>query len=343
VNDRPAVLRLEASGNSWDAFVARSHDATFCHLSGWRDIMADVLGHECHYAAAVDDEGSWCGILPLVRVRSALFGSYVVSMPFLNYGGPLGSVTAQERLSQFALLEARRFNAGLLELRNRELVPSVLRVHPRKIIVVLQLPKSSKELWDGFPSKLRSQIRRAMKAELEPRFGLDQIEPFYEVFSRNMRDLGTPVMPRSWFEAIGKTFPHLAHFGVVYHRGVPVAGGCGFLWRGEFEITWASALREFNQLAPNMLLYWSFMQHLIGLKAHTFNFGRCTQGGGTHRFKSQWGGTDVPLPWAQWSPGEVTATPSPDRRAYRVAAALWRHLPLPVTNRVGPVLARVIP
>jgi len=37
------------------------------------------------------------GVLPLVRVRSFVFGHYLVSMPFLNYGGPLGdgeSVTA---------------------------------------------------------------------------------------------------------------------------------------------------------------------------------------------------------------------------------------------------------
>ena len=343
MTDRPAVLRLEASANAWDAFVARTPEATFCHLSGWRDIMADVLGHECHYSAAVDDEGTWCGVLPLVRVRSPLFGSYLVSMPFLNYGGPSGDVTAQGQLSQFALREARRLNAGLLELRNRQPVSSPLTVHARKITVLLPLPDSASQLWDRFPSKLRSQIRRATKAELESRFGLDQLDPFYDVFSRNMRDLGTPVMPRPWFDAIARTFPQLVQFGVVYHRGVPVAGGCGFLWRGEFEITWASSLREFNQLAPNMLLYWSFMSRLVELNVRTFNFGRCTPDSGTHRFKAQWGGTDVPLPWAQWSPTKVKATPSPDRRAYRMAAAVWRRLPLPLTNRVGPVLARVIP
>ena len=108
-------------------------------------------------------------------------------------------------------------------------------------------------------------------------------------------------------------------------------------------MTWASSLREFNQLAPNMLLYWSFMSRMIELGATTFNFGRCTVGGGTHKFKTQWGGTDATLPWAQWSPTAVKTTPNPDRTPYRLAAAVWRHLPLPVTNRVGPVLARVIP
>jgi FemAB-related protein (PEP-CTERM system-associated) len=343
VSDQPCILPVEASSAAWDRFVAGSPEATFCHLSGWREIMTDVLGHECRYAAALDDDGEWCGVLPMVRVRSPLFGRYLISMPFLNYGGPVGSPTAQDRLACFALSEARRLGAELLELRNRVAFSSGLVTNARKITVVLPMPRTTELLWKQFPSKLRSQIRRAMKAELTTRFGLDQVDAFYSVFSRNMRDLGTPVMPRGWFEAIARTFPGLAQFGVVYRGDTPVAAGCGFVWRGEFEMTWASSLREFNQLAPNMLLYSSFMERMIELGISDFNFGRCTPGGGTHRFKSQWGAKDEPLPWVQWSAAQVQTTPSPDRPAYRMAAAVWRHLPLPVTNRVGPVLARVIP
>jgi FemAB-related protein (PEP-CTERM system-associated) len=291
----------------------------------------------------MDESGEWCGVLPLVRVRSPLFGRYLVSMPFLNYGGPIGTRDAQERLSRFAMNQAKQLGAQLLELRNRSAVASCLELNQRKITVNLPLPGSSAELWERFPSKLRSQIRRATKGGLETRFGLDQAEPFYSVFSRNMRDLGTPVMPRGWFESIARVFPQLVRFGVVYQGSVPVAAACGFVWRDEFEMTWASSLREFNHLAPNMLLYCSFMERMIQSGVQTFNFGRCTPGGGTHRFKTQWGGIDEPLPWGQWSPTQVRTTPSPDTPAYRVATAVWKRLPLNVTNRVGPALARVIP
>ncbi|HLQ23813.1 MAG TPA: hypothetical protein VK132_11435, partial [Gemmatimonadales bacterium] len=98
-----------------------------------------------------------------------------------------------------------------------------------------------------------------------------------------------------------------------------------------------------NHLAANMLLYWSFMQRVVAAGGRIFNFGRCTPGGGTHRFKRQWGGVDVPLPWAQWSPNSVRATPSPDRPVFRVASAVWRRLPLGITNALGPALARVLP
>ena len=336
-------MPLDGDGAAWDAFVESAPDATFCHLAGWRGILTDVMGRDCRFVAARDDAGAWRGVLPLVRVESRLFGKYVVSMPFLNYGGPAGDLAGRSALERHARSEARRSGAALLELRSRAHASPVLDISGRKITVLLDLPDSADALWQRFPSKLRSQVRHGEKSGLTARFGRDQREPFYEVLARNMRDLGTPVLPAAWFEAIAQTFPQLVEFAAVYRGDVPIAAGCGFRWRDEFEITWASSLREFNSLAGNMLLYWLFMQRMIGAGVKTFNFGRCTPGGGTHRFKRQWGGSDVVLPWGQWSPSEVRATPSPDGGKYRLATAVWRHLPLAVANRVGPLLARVIP
>jgi hypothetical protein len=160
-----------------------------------------------------------------------------------------------------------------------------------------------------------------------------------------MRDLGTPVLGRQFFEQIGLMLPEHVEFGVVYLNDEPVAAGCGFVWKDEFERTWASSLREHNRTAPNMLLYWSFMERMVQRGLRIFNFGRCTPDGGTHRFKKQWGDTrDVPLPWAQWSRRGVTATPNPDGGSVlRLATRAWSRLPLPVANALGPRLARALP
>jgi serine/alanine adding enzyme len=338
------VALLDGGESAWDAFATAATDSTFCHLSGWRDVMTDVLGHACHYLSASAEDGATCAVLPLVRVKSPLFGDYLVSMPFLNAGGPVGAPDGVATLVEHAATLARRLGVDLLELRARqELSPTPLRVSSRKITVRLDLPTSAGVLWDGFEPKLRSQIRRPQKEGLEARFGLDQLDAFYDVFAINMRALGTPVLPRRFFERIAERFPSLVVFGAVYRAAQPVAAGCGFVWRDEFEMTWASSLREYSRLAPNMLLYWSFLEHVIGRDVRVFDFGRCTPGGGTHRFKQQWGATDVPLPWLQWSSRHVAATPSPDRPAFKVASAVWRRLPLAVTNRIGPLLARQIP
>jgi len=337
------TLPLNGNAASWDAFVAGAEGSSFCHLAGWRDILSDVLGAECLYRVAVDPDGALQGVLPLVRVRSWLFGHYLVSVPFLNDGGPLGTRDARRQLAEEAVAEARRSGADLLELRTRDAVGLGLPVSSRKVTVLLPLPPNADDLFKSFPSKLRSQLRRPMKEGLTARFGPDQVEPFYGVFARTMRDLGTPVLPRSFFERVATAFPDLAVFGVVYRGDQPLAGGCGFLWREEFEMTWAGALRESRTLAANMLLYWAFMQEMIARAARVFNFGRCTPGGGTHLFKQQWGGADVALPWCQYTPRAVKATPSPDDPAFSWGPRLWRRLPLSIANRLGPRLIRFLP
>jgi serine/alanine adding enzyme len=339
-----AVSTMLGADAAWDAFVRRSPGSTFCHLSGWRHIMRDVLGHENRSMVAVDeDDGSIRGILPLVRVRSRLLGHYLISMPFLNAGGPLGTEDAVATLVKSAMDDAKRTNVDLLELRTRSALDHGLRRSDRKITVHLQLAGTQEENWKALHSKVRSQVRRAQKEGLTATFGPDQREAFYALFADNMRRLGTPVLPAALFERIATTFPKLVEFGVIRLGDVPVAAGCGFHWRNQFEITWAASSREHSRMAPNMLLYWEFFERARARGARTFDFGRCTPGSGTHMFKRQWGGKDVALPWAQWSAREVTSTPTQDRGMFRLASTCWSHLPLGVTNRVGPWIAAKLP
>lgn len=327
----------------WDRVVTADPDGTFDHLAAWRQVMTEALGHSVHYWGAVDETGALEGVLPLVRVRSLLFGHYLVSMPFLNAGGALGTPRARDLLVAHAVREAQGAGADLLELRTRGAAPFGLTVSERKITHVLPLPGRAEELWGRFPGKLRSQIRRAEKDGLVARTGPAERESFYRVFSRHMRALGTPVLPASWFASIATHLPGEAVFVVVYAGETPVAGACGFVWRGGCEITWASALREWQRSAPNMLLYWEFLRTAIARGCTLFDFGRCTRGSATHAFKRQWGGEDLPLTWGQWRSGAVAAPPSPDRPHFRLASACWRRLPLAVTERLGPHLARCLP
>ena len=341
-------MRIEpfAGGiNEWDSFVRGRTDWSHFHLIGWRRVIERVFGHECLYLAARDErDGQLTGVLPLVRVRSVVFGHYLVSMPFVNYGGPLGDDRAIAALTDHAAEIARESGVKLLELRSRIALPIALPVSHRKITVLLDIPSGGPELlWKRLDAKVRSQVRRPQKEGVTVRFGADQVEPFFDVFARHMRDLGTPTQSRRLFEAIGDVFPHDAWFGCAYRGGRPVAGGCGFRWGNEFEMTWASALLEFRRLAPNMLLYWSFMERAAAEGVSVFNFGRCTPGGGTHRFKQQWGTRDEQLWWYGLSASEGVKTPTPDDRAYAWGPRLWKRLPTPVATALGPRIVRYIP
>jgi len=328
------TIPFDGDGTRWDALVGGDAESSYTHLAGWHDVMANALGNQPLFRIARDSDGRWVGLLPLVRVRAPLVGHYLLSMPFLNSGGPLGRADATLALSTWAALEAARSRADLLELRNRTDVSPALRQTSRKITVRLPLPATAAALFESFPSKLRSQIRRSQREGFEVRSGAAE---------RTMRTLGTPVLPSKFFDAIAATFPAIVEFIVVYKGAEPVAAGCGFEWRGEFELMWAGMRREWQRAAPNMLMYWSCMERSIARGAHTFDFGRCSPGSGTHVFKRQWGGVDVALPWAEWSARAMTAPPAKDRLLFRAAAACWRRLPLAVANHVGPTIARCLP
>jgi len=277
-------------------------------------------------------------------MKSRLFGDYLMSMPFVNYGGPVGSPEACRLLVEEAIRLSGEMDVDLLELRSREALGLDLRASRQKVTVLLPLPEDPQLLWkEGLRSKVRSQIRRPMKAGMTTQFGVEHLPAFYRVFSRNMRDLGTPVLPPHFFDAIRHVFSDQFVVCAIYHGNTPVAAGCGLCYGGEFELTWASSLQKYNREAPNMLLYWSLMEEMIRRGVHTFNFGRCTPGEGTHRFKLQWGGVDVPLHWTQWSPTGVADTPSPEKGMYKTAVALWRRLPVPVANAIGPFITRSLP
>jgi FemAB-related protein (PEP-CTERM system-associated) len=306
--------------------------------------MREVLGHQPLYLAAVDEGGAVRGILPLVRVRSIL-GHYLISLPFLNDGGPLGAESVQQALVEHAVAEAKDSGASLLELRGRSNAPGPVTPTHRRISVRLALPDSVEDFWSRtLRPKLRAQIRRPSKEGLTFRAGGDELNAFYDVFARNMRDLGTPVLPKAFFQRGAAEFGQSMIFAAVYAAdGRPVAGACCLAWRDEIEVTWASSLQEYNRLAPNMLLYSRLMEEAIGRDLKVFNFGRCAPGGSTHHFKRQWGGEDVPLPWPSWSRSVDAGVPSADGRFYHFAVKAWRRLPVAVANRVGPKLARLLP
>jgi FemAB-related protein (PEP-CTERM system-associated) len=339
------VAPFRGAPAEWDAFVRRQRDWTHFHLLGWRAVMERVFDHECLYLAAHDDAGALEAVLPLVRVKSVLFGHYLVSMPFLNYGGPLGSPAGIAVLAREARRLADDGGAKLLELRSRVELPLAMPVSHRKITVVLDLPAGDDPaaLWQALGSKLRSQIKRPQKEGVTVRFGPDQVAPFFSIFSRHMRDLGTPTQPRTLFDAIAEQFGDSVWFGCAYLGNEAVAGGCAFRWDDEVEMTWASSLVAHKRLAPNMLLYWSFMERAVREGVRTFNFGRCTPGAGTHQFKRQWGSRDEQLWWYQHSARGVAATPSPEAGAYSWGPRAWKRLPVGVATALGPRIVRFIP
>jgi len=339
------ITTLESETKLWDDFVQRQPAARGPHLSGWKKIIEESFGHRGIYLMARDN-GTVHGVLPLVHLRSRLFGSFLISVPFLNYGGIVSDhPAAPPALFDHARALAADRGAAYVELRHEAPQLENVPTKQHKIAMVLDLPDTPEKLFNQFPAKLRSQIRKPMKENLTVRLGREEeLANFYDVFSINMRDLGTPVYSRSFFASILKHFPDSAWICTIMKDAQPLASGflCGF--RGTLEIPWASSLREYNHLSPNMLLYWAILEFAVKQGFKQFDFGRCTKGEGTYNFKKQWGAQEVPLHWQYWlANGNALPELAPTNPKYQLAIRVWQKLPLFVTRMVGPSIIRNIP
>lgn len=211
--------------------------------------------------------------------------------------------------------------------------------------MLLPLGEDADKLWRSFPSKLRSQIRRAQREDYYIKHGgTELLNDWYRVFARNMRDLGTPVYSKLWFAELLRAFPNKTSLHVVYIKEKPVSAGFLIGDKSVMQIPWASTLKEYNHLSVNMLLYWHVLQFSIAQKCHWFDFGRSTRDAGTYRFKKQWGAEELPHFWHYALPdGETLPAINPDNPKYRLMIAVWQRLPVWLTRIIGPPVIRGIP
>lgn len=340
-------LYSDGDGERWDRYVLRASNSSCYHLSGWKGIVEKSFGHRTHYLVSETNTGEVNGTLPLVNLKSAFFGNFLISLPYFNYGG----ICADNHETEEALLEqaidiAKRCKADHIELRHTRNYTNGLPVKTAKVSMRLSLPNNIEELWHSFPSKLRSQVQRPIKAGMFARIGREEeLDSFYSVFSVNMRDLGTPVYSKVFFQNILKEFPKTSWILTVYTKeGFPVASGFLVGFKDVLEIPWASSLRSHNRFSPNMLLYWNALQ--FGCEHHygTFDFGRSTPGEGTYRFKEQWGAKPVQLYWHYWlSKGGPIPELNPHNPKFKIALYVWQRLPLSVTNLIGPSIVKNLP
>ncbi|MDO6824584.1 FemAB family XrtA/PEP-CTERM system-associated protein [Marinobacter sp. 1_MG-2023] len=352
--------------HEYDEYVAEHHQATPYHLSAWLQATESAYGHTSWLITA-HHEGNLCGVLPMVEVKPPIGGGSLVSLPFCDLGGVLvDNAGIRERLIAEAKVLADTNHIKILELREGgpvlemgqgdpekqgKLTVQALPAHT-KVRMLCDLPENSEALFKSYKPKLRSQIRKAEKNGLraELRTEPDAVNLFYAVFSQNMRRLGSPVHSLQWFQDLKASYSDQMLIGVVFQDEKPVGAGIVLLGSKQACIPWASTLEEFNRLAPNMLLYWTLLSHVCDLGYTCFDFGRSTLGEGTYRFKKQWGAEPYALIWTEYRNGDQVQNSS-DANGNRTSGVsrlrpfvenIWRQLPLPFTNWLGPKLRRYI-
>ncbi len=329
----------------WNSYVVGHPAATQYHRYEWLPIVEHSFNHRV-YPLVAREAGRIRGIFPLVHIKSMLFGNVVVSLPFLTSGGILAENDGvRERLWHAAIDLARSWGATSLESREFSACGLADHTKAHKATMVLVLAASIEAQWARFDAKLRNQIRKAERSGLIVRVGrIQDLEGFYEVFSTNMRDLGTPVYGRRFFEKMFEYFPETSSVFSVCLGNTVIASCVAIESETSVEVPSASSLREYRSLCPNTLMYWAVIQAAIKAGRAQFDFGRSTIGDGTYKFKEQWGAKAVPMYFNYWLkdtkniPNMTTTNP-----AYQPVISFWKRLPVWLSRVLGPSIIRNIP
>jgi FemAB-related protein (PEP-CTERM system-associated) len=342
---RKVVPFTEFYRAAWSRFVGSSPNATVGHQIGLKEAIERGLGDKPCYLLALDNENV-TGILPLFEKRTWWQSTYLISSPWIDYGG----ICADDKESEEMLLAeaskiARERKAKFIEFRSISTYDLGLSLRTDKVSFFLKLERDPEIVWKGFDSKLRNQIRKSQKnGVVTCTGGIELLPEFYKVFAWKMHDLGTPVWSFKLFESILHFLPESSRIVLVKRGDQTLAGALLLSFKDTLYIPSASAYRFALQYCPYDALYWSVIKSGCENGYGYFDFGRSTWNCSTFKFKKQWCPAPTQLNW-QYYLNRATTVPmiSPSNRKYRFFVKAWRLLPLEVANFLGPEVMRNFP
>jgi len=325
----------------WDEFVSGCPEATFFHRSGWKSVLQESFGHRTHYLLAERASGI-VGVLPLAQVKSLFFGHSLVSLPFCAYGGVAatdpGAVSALHRSAREL---GKRLGVEHLELRDRtqrepEWPQQNLYVTFRKEL----LPDAEANML-AIPRKQRAVVRKGIKNGLTSHVDAG-VDRFFALYADNMHRHGTPPLSRRYFEMLQQTFGRdVEVLTVTDAGGRAVSSVLSFYFRDEVLPYYAGDDEVARDLGGNDFKYWELMRRACERGVRVFDYGRSKQGTGPFDFKRNWGFEPAPLAYEYclYRRDRIPEN-NPLNPKYRALIALWRRLPIPVANLLGPHVVR---
>ena len=341
----PTIRMLDdASAPAWDAFVEAMPGGTFCHRAAWAAVLRKAFGHRTFFAYAEQD-GAITGVLPLAQVKTVLFGNSLISSPFCVYGGLLAAdADSAAALEAHAETLLHRTGAAAVELRERQPPPGERPDWTTREALYVTFRKPIESDNDrnlqAIPRKQRAMVRKATQNGLTSVSHRDTAV-LHRVYAESVRNLGTPVFSRRYFDVLLAAFGDAADVMTVLDDGQPIAAVMNFYFRDEVLPYYAGGTARARQRAGNDFMYWEVMRRAADRGCRMFDFGRSKIGTGAHAFKHNWGFTATPLAYRyKLAPGATLPDHNPLNPKYRMLIATWKRLPLAVANLLGPPIVR---
>jgi FemAB-related protein (PEP-CTERM system-associated) len=328
----------------WDAFVRACPDATFFHLSGWQKVIEQSFGIRTWFYY-VEQDGQIQGVLPLAEIKSRLFGHSLGAMPFCVYGGPVASGDAVlTMLDGAAHALAGKLGVGHLEYRGMARVhPDDPAWHTKELYVTFRKAISADDEanLNAIPRKQRAMVRKGIKLGLRGEVDAN-VDRMFEAYAHSVHRLGTPVFPKKYFALLQTTFGDECEVRtIVTDKNELVGSVLSFYWRDEVVPYYGGGMDIARNVAGNDFMYWNLMQAAAARGCRLFDFGRSKLGTGAYDFKKNWGFEAQHLPYEYKLYGaDALPDNNPLNPKYQLFIKMWKKLPLPLANFMGPYIVR---
>ena len=325
-----------------DAWVMAQPLGLPFHRTAWLKAIEAGTGQEAHSLVAETAAGDIAGLLPLHLIHSPLFGRALVSSGFAVGGGILSdSKSAARRLAEAAWQLAERLSCPTVELRGGALPGGKwTRKYDAHANFARDLMADSDAELLAIPRKQRAEIRKGLDGGMTVVTGRD-LDTHYAVYAESVRNLGTPVFPKSLMQAVLDSFGEDADILTVMHDGRAVASVLSLYHNGTVMPYWGGGVFEARKLRANDLMYFSLMNHARERGCSRFDFGRSKTESGAYYFKKNWGFEPEPMAYAvRTADGSEPRDVNPNSPKYKAQIALWQKLPLRVANLIGPWIAK---
>lgn len=328
-----------------DRWICARGDSTPFHRPAWFCAVARGTGQQALCLVVRGDDGNIAGALPLNIIHSPLFGRALVSSGFAVDGGILADDPAvTDALAQAAWELAVRHSCQSAELRGGALPHTGWTLKSDTYLNFAKpLEADDAAQIAAMPRRHRAELRKGLDNDLAIEIGSDDAMGaiLYRLYAENVHRLGTPVFPKRMFDEIRHAFGEDADILLVRKDGVPVTAVFSLYHNGSCMPYYHGASAAARALRSNEVAYFTLMNHARARACTVFDFGRSKAGTGPAAWKKTWGWEGVPLTYATRAPDGCEARDiNPLSPQYQRKVALWKKLPLPIANIVGPFISR---
>ncbi len=339
------IVRLASDNDAsaWDRYVFNHPRGTFCHRYGWKRVVEEGAGQKCPFLI-VEKNDIIVGVLPISIRNSLLFGKACSSMMFAVYGGPLADdEEALTALNEAAWGIAKEAGSSSLEYKTVQGSDSAEWCIEENVAATFLKPLAgdADTILLDIPRKQRAVVRKTLKSGLTCKWE-HNLDGFYALYAESVRNLGTPVFPKKLFAKFIEVFKSDLEIQIISSPdGKPVASLMSFYYKDHVLPYYAGGSLDARKYGAHDYMYYQLMVRASERGRKIFDFGRSKVGTGPYKFKKNWGFEPTQLQY-QYKLAEGAEKPSinPQNKKFELLVRIWKKLPLPVANLLGPSLAR---